>query len=117
MTKELEVRISRYAKYTSFYPLYQVDLRIPIDLDFNDEKEKKLIYSTWRNERNVPAKYQQVHNIISQLNDKTTIHDISIVKCRDGLIFFSVVYRDVNYVAPLLSYLKHVVGKINICHN
>ena len=35
-------------------------VRIPIELDFNDEEAKSAIYESWRRERNLPYFYSEL---------------------------------------------------------
>ena len=114
MTEEFEVRITRYTNNTSYYPYYQVDLRIPIDLDFDNQEEKILIYRTWREEQNVPEKYQQAHYYISQLQDRHKLFDIPIVKKMDGSTFLSIIYTQIHNIDSVLAELEKVFQHINV---
>lgn len=64
-------------------------------------------------EKNLPEKYHQARYYISQLNNRSRLHDISIVKNKEGT-FLSIFYTDVNDADALLQYLEQVFGKITI---
>ena len=97
MTKDsLEVGIYPHAKLIK---RNQVAIRLPIELDFDDESAKSNIYLTWEKRRNLPDSYPDLQRAIYKIRKLAcfsgTLCSLSLVKNPRGT-FVMLVFPEVR---------------------
>lgn len=88
-------------------------VRIPIELDFNNEEAKSAIYESWRRERNLPYSYMELREKIAKLKDlrkSAGYFELNLTQTRKGC-FVSIILSGVpEKRKEIETFLKDVFG-------
>lgn len=77
---------------SNVYHWKHYEIKIPINLDFNDEQKKQLIYDAWSNDRNLPTSYAREYASIDQLSKFVRFEEMALAK-KKGVCYFVLSFK------------------------